>query len=263
MKRSFLALCLLFAALPLLAHEQRTMIPVLVDAEANRAYIPEGTVLPVQMNFRFEKFRLNETEIAQLRADRDGGKGNVRTVRGDRAATARLKAKPPLILQFAPAERFVQMRRNYEAQAAKRRPVVRTDSGHLQCFDFYVEDSAQGQYHEYSTGFTSVFCKQPTTYPGYVNYWEFHAIGGYSDDDQYIDPYAFVDDDNNNFGCFDLYSWPGDGACTATNSTLLLQQGCLNDVDTGSLQYIIEYLPGYVENYLGFNFLVDYCTYFY
>ena len=72
MKRALLFLALV-AALPLLAHEQRTMIPVLVDAEANRAYIPEGTVLPVQMNFRFEKFRLNETEIAQLRADRDGG----------------------------------------------------------------------------------------------------------------------------------------------------------------------------------------------
>jgi hypothetical protein len=60
------------------------------------------------------------------------------------------------------------------------------------------------------------------------------------------------------------WEFSGDtGQCSASASTVLLQQGCLNDVDTGSLQYIIEYLEGYVENYIGYNFLVDYCTYFY
>ena len=263
MKRALLFLAL-FAAFPLLAHEERKVILVLVDLKANRAYIPEGTVLPpLQFNVRMEKTRLDRETFMQLRGDRDGGKGRVRERGAALSARARLKARPPLQIEYAPAERFVAMRRGYEAQLA-RRPRVQTDS-HQTCFDTYVSDTEAGVYNNYTNGFTSTFC-QPSSgiTVGVANNWEFRATADYSDDDQWINPYVWIDDQNGNFYCFDEMYYSGDlGQCSASASTVLLQQGCLNDVDTVGLQYYIEYLPGYVENYIGYNFVVDYCTYFY
>src|SRR5687768_8640494 len=170
MKRIVLLASLLLAALPLLAHEERKVILVLVDTVANRAYIPEGTVLPphVDFNIRMEKFRLYDAEVAQLRAGRDGGKGNARTVRSGKGAIARLKAKPPLALHYAPAEQFVEVRKGYEAQAAKRRSRVQAESSHQNCYDIYVQDDNSGMQGWYYNGFTSTFCSQSSgTQVGY------------------------------------------------------------------------------------------------
>src|SRR5688572_2536692 len=179
-RRTWVFVCLLAFSLPLFAHE-RTVILVLVDRENNRAYIPEGTVLPpnLQLNVRMEKRVLDETEAAQLRGGRDAGRGNARAVRRDAAAASRLKARPPLVLQYAPAERFEVARRNYEAQQAKRpRSPVQADSSHMTCFDTYVQDSEPGQYGTYYNGFTSTFCQQSSGIQvGVANAWEFGATG--------------------------------------------------------------------------------------
>lgn len=264
-RRIALFVCLMLLALPLLAHEKKVIL-VLVDHENNRAYIPEGTVLPahVTMNVRAERRVLDASEVAQLRADRDGGRGVARAPRLEKAAMARLKTKAPLVLQYLPEARFADARRNYEAQQAKLpRSPVQADS-HMQCFDTYVSNYASGLQWTYYNGFTSTFCQSAHGISvGYSNPWEFRATGDYSDVDSTISPFVYVDDQNNNFQCMDYFAWPGDGSCSTANNTVLLQQGCLNDVDTGSQQYVIEYGNNYEPYYVGWGFLVDYCTYFY
>ena len=265
MKRASLALLLLLSALPLVAHEERKVILVLVDREANRAYIPEGTVIPPGMNIRVGKAQFDRDTFLALRGDRDGAKGSARELQAEKAMVARVKAKPPLVFDYAPAERFVEARKGYEAQLAKRRPNVQANSSHQRCYDTYVSDTEQGQYGSYYNGFTSTFCAPSGSTPvGYAHTWEFGAWADYSDDDQTISPRVWVEDNNGNYYCHDEIYYSGDtGQCSDSATTVLLQQGCLNVVDTVGIQYIIEWLPGYVENYLGYYFFVDYCTYFY
>lgn len=265
-RRTWMFVCLLIAALPLAAHEKRNVILILIDTEANRAYIPEGTVLPPGLNgIRAEKTVLDVDTVSRLRPGRANKGEDAREARVALAsdARARLKAGPPLVLQYAPEERFTEIRQRYLAQAAKRSPVA-SDS-HRSCYDLYASDYRSGLQWTYYNDFTSTFCLPSSGITsGNAYLWEFTATGGYTDDDQWISPYAYVDDQNGNFECFqEATGYTSPLSCTASETTVLLQQGCLNDVDTGATLYVIEYGPGYTEYYVGWSFLIDYCTYFY
>ncbi len=268
-RRTWMFVCLLIAALPLAAHEKRNVILMLIDTEANKAYIPEGTVLPPGLNgVRAEKAVLDVGEVSRVRPGRaDQGDAAVREGRAalGRDARARLKARPPLVFQYAPAERFAEIRQRYEAHAAKQRLPVEGDSSHRTCSDIYASDYRSGLQWTYYNDFVSTFCSPSSGIsPGNAYLWEFTALGGYTDDDQWISPYAYVDDQNGNYECFEeAVGYTSPLSCTASATTTLLQQGCLNDVDTGATLYVIEYGPGYTEYYVGWSFLIDYCTYFY
>lgn len=257
-RRTWLFVCLLIAALPLAAHERKVTL-VMIDVEANRAYIPEGTVLPPGLSLRTEKTVLDrETfEVLRANASREG-----RAMQ--RATKTRLEAKPPLIFEYAPADRFDAIRKNYEAYVAKRRSRVQTNS-HQFCWDTYSEATQQGVYGQYAAAFVSTYCwPSSSTVVGQAYEHEFRAEGEYSDKDWTISPRVWVDDLNGNFNCYDEWDYPGDtGQCSASATTVLGNTSCLNEIDVGSLQYVIEYLDGYIENYLGFNFLHQYCVQFY
>ncbi len=267
-RRSWISVgLLLLTALPLAAHEERKVILVIADTQAGKAYIPEGTVLPPGLVVRAEVFQTDARAVGRGR----GGRLEPRELgveerhAYDRAAVARLKAGAPLVFEYAPAERFIAVRTSYEAQRAKRRSPVQGDSSHRTCYDTYIQQSNTGQYGTYYNGFTDTFCLPSSglTVGGYY-LWEFGATGDETDDDQWINPYVYVDDLNGNYECFNEaygYTWPL--SCSDGATTQWLQQGCLNTVDTGAVLYKIEYLPGYVENYLGFSFNVEHCTYFY
>src|SRR5688572_7434330 len=247
-KRMLLLVCLFAAVLPLAAHERQVLL-VLVDLEAGRAYVPEGSVIPAGMNVRAGKENVDRATFERARASVKGGQADARERNARRAVKARLHAKPPLVFEYAPAERFVEARKGYEAQAAKR-PRVQSDS-HQTCFDTYVSDTKPGYYSSgYTNGFTSTFC-QPSTglLLNQVNNWEFRATADYSDDDQWIYPNVWIDDQNGNFFCYDEIQFSGDlGQCSAAASTVLTSSGCKNDVDTMGTEYYIEYLNNYVEN---------------
>ena len=267
-RRTWMFVYLLIAALPLAAHEKRNVILMLIDTEANKVYIPEGTVLPPALNgVRAEKAVLDVETVSRLRPGRaDQGDIAVRESRalaGD--ARARLEARPPMVFQYAPAERFTEIRKRYETYAAKQRSPVESESSHRTCWDSYASDWKSGPQWTYYNDFVSTFCAPSSgVTPGNAYLWEFTALGGYTDDDQWINPYAYVDDQNGNFECFnEAVGYTAPLSCTASDTTVLLQQGCLNDVDTGATLYVIEYGPGYVEYYVGWSFLIDYCTYFY
>jgi hypothetical protein len=156
----------------------------------------------------------------------------------------------------------VEVRKGYEAQIAKRRSPVQAESSHQNCYDIYVQDDNSGMQGWYYNGFTSTFCSQSSgTQVGYPSTWEFRATGDYSDDDDHLVPYVYIADQLGNYNCYD--EWPGDGSCSDSAYTTLLQQGCLNVVDTGSEQYVIEYGQWYEPYYVGFTFFVDWCTFFY
>jgi hypothetical protein len=265
-RRILLVLFLIAAGLPLAAATHEPLL-VIIDLAHHRALVPEGSVIPFGMEFRAEPLQGRAGTLDP--AERRGGprlEGSVLTNSLHRTPA------PPLKIEFAPAERFAQTRQRYEAQVAKKLAARRNGRGMVaaahtadDCFPTYAEDSNTGVYGTYYHTLTSTFCQQSS---GITNYayldWSFTASGDYTDDDEYIDPYAYVGDDNNNFQCFQAaYGYTSPVECTASNHTQLLQVGCLNHVTSGALLYTIEYLNNYVPNYLGYNLSVTYCTYFY
>lgn len=247
-------------ALPVLAND---VLLVIVDREHHRALVPEGSVIPAGMTIRVEAMPARGRTLEP----------------SERHATQRehfsfmdkiLKrpAGPPLVFEYAPVERFAQVRRQYEAQQARRQGTGRRTlvaNANLTCYPIYATDSQTGYFGTYYNGFTSTFCSQ-TSGCGVGNNceWGFGASGAYTDDDQWIYPYAAVYDQNNNFNCnHTAYGYESPVECSTTATTQLLQVGCLNTVHTVASLYVIEYLQNYDPYYLGFTFDVSYCTYFY
>lgn len=259
-RRIVLVLLLCLAAFPLVSHAA-TREPLLgiVDLANHRVLLPEGSVLPFNMEFRAERLRGPHRGIA----DRQ---------KGVQIESLRTSLTLPLKVEYAPAERFVQVRQRYDQQEAKKAE-ARRNGRHLMpatntadhCFPTYFEDSETGYYGTYYNGFTSTFCQQSS---GIQNYafldWSFTASGAYTDDDEWVYPYAYVWDNNNNFRCqYNAYGYVSPVECTASNHTQLLQVGCLNSVTTAAQLYTIEYLNNYEPYYLGYSFSLTYCTYFY
>ena len=261
-----LFLCLVVTLAAVAAHAEDHVLFVLVDVKQHRAYVPEGSVLPPGLAIRAEKTatRLGAGPFGELGRRTPGRLGS--------PATPALKrpAGPPFVFEYAPVERFEHARAQFEA---KKRSSPTSDGGRLGgvkasedriCNYIYVTDVNTGVYGSYTNGFTALFCRPSSTTPGNAYLWEFSAIGDYSDDDQFINPYAWIHDLNNHFNCYKEVYWSGDDAsCTASATTTLLQSGCLNTVYTVGVLYIIEWLPGYEANYLGYSFYIDFCTFFY
>jgi hypothetical protein len=259
--RRILALSLVIAsfALPVLAKD---VLLVIVDRQNQRAYIPEGSVIPQGMTIRAGA--LPPQTAAEIETTRRAGARN-------RADFLDLILKrpsgTPLVFEYAPAERFTQVRQRYEAQHPQRPANGRTlVANYLSCSPaVYLTDSPRGYYGTYYHGFTSYFCSQTT--PCNVNdycEWGFIAEADSTDDDSYVYPYAAVYDQNNNYPCTHVaYGYESPLSCSASNTTQFRQVGFLNEVHTVAQVYTIEYLENYEPYYLGSWFDVGYGTFFY
>jgi len=258
--RRLIVLCVLVTSFTVPAVAGDVLL-VIIDREHQRAYVPEGSVIPPGMAIRAEA--LPPMRGIDVSARRGTAREHVNFL--DRIL--KRPSGPPLIFEYAPAERFTQMRQRYEAQRELRkrqgRTIVANDT--LTCYPTYATDSQTGYFGTYYHGFTSTFCVQ-TGGCGVGNNceWGFGAEGDSTDDDEWVYPYAAVYDQNNHFNCnHTAYGYESPVACSVTNTTQLLQVGCLNTVHTVAQLYTIEYLQNYEPWYLGFTFDVSYCTYFY
>lgn len=257
------ALSLLVASFALPLFAKNDVLLVIVDRQHQRAYIPEGSVVPPGMTIRVSALppvRADEMEAATRHA---GARGRVDFL--DRLL--RRPSGTPLVFEYAPAERFTQVRQRYEAQRRQRaehgRTLIANDT--LTCYPTYLTDSPSGYYGTYYHGFTSTFCQQ-TNGCGVGNYceWGFGSEADSTDDDSYVYPYAAVYDQNNHFNCSHVaYGYESPIGCAVTNTTQLLQIGVLNVVHTVAQVYTIEYLQNYEPYYVGSWFDIDYGTYFY
>ncbi len=254
---SLLVLFLLIAGLPVAAFAREPLL-VIIDLEQHCVYVPVGSVIPAGIAIRAEPLQDPFSRGVGLR-------------RQSRLMESRIRklSVPPLAIRYAPVERFAQLRQRYEAQqkaAERRNPrrLIAVDTDH-DCFPFYASDSQTGVYGTYYNDFTSTFCQPTGTITSGNSYlWEFTASGAYTEDDEWVYPYAAVYDENNNFNCvYDAYGYTSPVECTASATTQLLQVGCLNTVTTMAQLYTIEYLQNYEPYYLGYVFSIEYCTYFY
>jgi hypothetical protein len=255
-KIAFLVVCLVVIGLPIAAHASNRVIFVLVDAKENRAYIPEGTVLPPGLHIRANRALIGPGGIFM---DDTAGRHLQRTLSPKRE---RLNA-PPLVFEYAPAERFEAARARYYAKHPEtgRQPQTETDV----CNEVDVSDSRTGAYDTYYDSFASVACvPSGTLYVNNYYTWTFTATGEYSDDDERIDPYVGISDLNNNFNCYHpITSYEGYPTCNASATTQFTNTACTNTVYTYGLLYKIEYTNDpYHDNYYGFNLEVDWCCAF-
>jgi hypothetical protein len=218
---------------------------ILVDPVAGRAYVPQGTVLPQGLQVRAQPF----IAYKALRHVRPSftGKQQVQT--------------PPLVFEYAPAERFEAARKQYEERHGASQGRVQANS--VGCVDTYVSGSNSGPRWTYYDGLNLHFCGEQDKTVGNSYAWEFTATGDWTDDDEYIDPYVAINDDNNNYYCFYEQYGYGSPSCTASNTTQWTNVGCTNYVHAYALLYAIEYQDYYVPYYVGFSFQIDSCTTFY
>lgn len=235
---------LLAALVPLAAHAAaNSTIFIVVDPAAGRAYIPEGTVLPHGLQVRAQPFVMAKA----LR--------HVRPV----AAVRKLQG-PPLVFQYAPEEHFAQARKQYEQQHGRQGRLQTNDVG---CVDIYVSGSNSGPRWTYYDGFTLTFCGETNKTVGYSYLWQFTATGDWTDDDEYIDPWVAINDDNHNYYCFYEQYGYGSPSCSTSNTTQWTNTGCTDWVHGYAQLYAIEYQDNYVPWYVGFSFQADMCTTFY
>jgi len=258
-KGVLLFVCLLVSVgFAVAAQAANRVIYVLVDSTANRAYVPEGTVLPDGLTIR----------ARQLFAA-DGDSILDRSLRGKMLFGAKrehLLRTPPLVFEYAPAAKFETMRAQYEAKHAGAGPGPhKAQPASDYCYDVYASQDNTGLYGTYTDGITSTFCGWNNTVVGYSYSWSFTVTGDWSDVDNRIGPGVGINDANSNFYCYDPYSYQGDtGQCTATATTVWTNTACTNHVHAWGLLYKIEYTNDpYVDNYLGFELDIDNCTTFY
>jgi|GEM_PF-3205070 len=257
-RKSLLVLlgCLVLG-LPVTASAGDRVLYVLVDAQHQRAYVPEGTVLPPGLKIRAEPLHFQTPSLM------DGPLFHA----PHRGAAAKHLTSAPLVFEYAPSERFEVARQHYLAKhPASTSGSHRAEPATDDCFDVYVSDSQVGAYDTYYDGLTSRVCvPSGTLYVGYSYTWTFTVTGDYSDDDFRIDPYVGISDNDNNFNCFHAITWGESGpTCSASATTQVTNTYCVNTVYTFGLLYKIEYTNDpYHDNYYGFVLEVDWCTAFY
>ena len=240
-RRTAFLILVLSIALPIAAHADGVLL-IVVDVKQNRAYVPEGTILPPGL---------------QIRAER----ADVGRALRQRAPKLERISAPPLVFEYAPAERFVEARQQYEAQRASHSSRFKANEDRACAPDYYVTVTNSGIYGTYTKGLTGHFCSPTTTVPGQSYLWEFTAYGDYSDVDFRINPYVAISDTNGNFSCYAEYYSPGTQSCYASAVTPKTGNFCENNVTLSSLVYVIEYTNDpYHDNYVGFNLQITYCT---
>jgi hypothetical protein len=236
------------------------VVYVLVDAAANRAYIPEGTVLPPGLQIRARS--VGAVDPAALpEIDRSFRRSFAKAMgvkHGELPAA-------PLVFEYAPAARFAAMQKQYETKHPSASGGLHAAPLSDYCWDVYASQENTGIYGTYTDGITLTFCANYNTVVGYAYPWSFTVTGDFSDKDSRIDPAVGIYDLNNNFNCYDAYQYSGDlGQCTASNTTVWTNSGCTNHVHGWGLLYVIEYTNDpYHDNYLGFELDIDICTTFY
>ena len=256
-KGVWLLVSLFVFGLPLAAQANNVLF-VVVDAKANRAYVPEGSVLPHGLQIRAE--RADAPSIMDRPDWRRGLALPLRPALAQKRITA-----PAMVFEYAPAERFAEARRQYEAQHGPSSSRIKATDDRY-CLDVYVTQQNTGIYGTYTNGLTATFCGPYNTVVGNAYLWEYIVTGDYSDDDIYINPYVGISDDNNHYNCYDEYYYSGDlGQCTASNTTVWTNTGCTDNVYLYGQLYVIEYMPQdpYHDSYVGFNLQVTFCTTFY
>jgi len=242
------------------AQAANRVIYVLIDPATNRAYIPDGTVLPQGLQIRAGKMKS---------VDRDAAPQLGRSFRRSFAKAMSTRPgefqTPPLVFEYAPAERFEAAQKRYEAKHAPASGARRVEPLSDYCLDIYVSQQNTGIYDTYTDGITSTFCGNYGTVVGNAYPWSFTVTGDYSYKDNNIDPAVGIYDLNNNYNCYDAYQYNGDlGQCSASNTTVWTNTGCTDHVHAWGLLYVIEYTNDpYHDNYLGFELDIDWCTTFY
>ena len=232
-RRTWLFVCLLVAAVPMLAADN--LILVRVDRKANRAYIPEGPVLPQGLAIRAKK-----EPIAPVALGRPG------LQQSKEIAPKRLNVKDTLIFEYAPAETFAGTRERYAAKLAREKNQRVIPHNHS-CGTVYLDDSAEGYYGTIYNGFSSTVCSPhgPLVNGNYYE-WSYSADANYADDG-----WVAVWGANNNFNCDD--NWPGYGlSCTAASTVRWWWDS--NTITAAGSFSVIEYLQNYEPWYTGFSF---------
>jgi hypothetical protein len=236
-RRIWLFVCLLAAAVPMLAADN--LILVRVDTKANRAYIPEGTVLPQGLAIRAKK-----EPIGPVTLDR----GGMRAPR--EIAPKRLEPKNTLIFEYAPAETFAAMRERYVAkQAREKNP--RLTPHNQSCGTVYVDDEAEGYYGTQYGSFSSTIC-MPAQGPFVTG--TYYPVDYTAQAESWADEgWVAVWDANNRFTCQDNYAVYG-LSCTAGSNVRFWSYS--NTITTAGSFSVIEYLQNYEPWYTGFSFEV-------
>lgn len=263
-RRIWLFVCLLISALPLFGHD-RTVILVMIDPVANRAYIPEGTVLPAELKTIRASVTsmplrdLNSAGPRFLEGARDRSfllrnmPARIRT----RAHTALMRELPPLVIEYAPVERFTEVRARYEKEVQARKDSgLRTNSSHTSCIDIYHTTSGTGVYGGYSSSFIETRCWSDTA-PNNYGWWGVGAAAAAEDEG-----YVYVDDDLGNYECDDSGGGYRVRSCFVEAFTQATNFPA-NNLRHGGHTALIEWLNGNEPNYVWFNILIESYTYFY
>jgi hypothetical protein len=245
-RRIWLFVCLLAIALPLFAHEPEVML-VRVDLEKNRAYVPEGTVLPPGLEVRAAAISLPQrTAPIELR---HGGERSFLV----KAHADLLSRRSPLVFEYAPAETFAGTRERYEQfkahQAASSGPSAQSHYGG--CGTTYYDVQNTGYYND--TYYSWFATKQCIAYQGYYAAWYTYGTTAAAEDDGYV----WVYDDTNAFTCDDNYPGYRERSCETENYRSY-NASSTNKVHHGGQSYHIEYLQNYEPWYVGFSLNVQY-----
>jgi hypothetical protein len=239
MRRTLLFL-LVVVAVPLFAHE-RKVFHVIVDPAANRAYIPEGTVLPAGMQLR-ASVKVMPVDGFALQRPRAGER--VFEAKKQSAMTRQLR---PLVFEYAPAERFNEVRARVEQRRRESGRDAGADSHNGGCATYHFYIDGTGMHGTYTTEFIALDCDPGVRTVGQYGWWTYGAMAAAEDDG-----YVFVFDDNGNYVCDDS----GGGYRTRSCEAESYQQWAgapVNNIHFGWHTALIEWLEGYQPNYVWFN----------
>lgn len=238
---AWLFVCLA-AALPLFAHDAKVTL-VVIDVEKNRAYVPEGTVLPPGKTVRASVTRVPMNGVT-FETPRFGERSFSATARAQA-----LRQEAPLVFEYAPAEKFAEARARYETFMARQGSGPKTQSHLGGCSYTYYTTSGTGVYGTYYSEFAEKSC---SAYGGaYV--WQTIGAGAAAEDEGYV----YVNDGLNHWDCDDSGSGYRVRACE--NERLALTYAYpVNNVQMGGHTALIEWLNGYEPNYVWFNIEISF-----
>jgi hypothetical protein len=241
---SLVSLLVFAFALPLIAHEPPVTL-VIVDAQNNRAYIPEGTVLPEGMVVRATQTRmpLHSTPVELRRGERSFAV---------KAAADLLSKRPPLVFEYAPAEKFIQTRERYEElKAAQAAAGPEAQSHYGGCATTYYDVQNTGYWGD--TYYSWFATKRCIVYQGYYAGWYTYGTSAGSTDEGHVWAY----DDTNGFTCDDNYPGYRERSCETENYRSW-NPNSTNKIHHGGQTYVIEWLQNYEPWYVGFSLNVEY-----
>lgn len=249
--RNILTLVLMVCAMPVFAQYGRGKIEIVIDANAHRAYVPFGTILPpgLKVHAAARMFRGRHEPLLNRQALSEPSSPNLAEGR------SLLRAQPPLVFEYAPESRFEESRKHHPAVAiaatGDRLKIVPLTQ---YCWVASVTLEAEGQYGPYIASFDSTFCSSGPQ-PGQSGTQDFTAYTYPANE-----TWASVGDDLGNYTCFNQPYGYSAASCTASH-TSILQLSCANTVYSTGFARRYEWLDYDIYNPIDFYFDVEYCLY--